>query len=54
MPREEIERFLVAWMNANAAGVARNISVATHSDTSLVLMAFDLRKLARDLAEHVT
>lgn len=50
---ERMHVWLVNWFNANAAGCAKNFNDVAHSDTSLVLMAFDLQKLARDMAEQM-
>jgi hypothetical protein len=50
---EQMETFLVQWMNKHAAGTARTVSFQQPSDTSLVLLAFDLKQLAKDLAVFV-
>lgn len=54
MTDKEMEVWLVQWFNRNGAGSCRIgphmfLSGAGSSDLSLVLMAFDLTKLAADL-----
>jgi hypothetical protein len=43
----EMRTWLINWFNLNAAGASRSQG----SDTELVLMAFNLNKLAWELAE---
>ena len=44
------ERWLVDWFNRNAAGGCKRAADGTFSDTGLVVQAFSLRDLARDLS----
>ena len=43
--------WLVLWFNHNAAGTSKCDEHGNNADTSLVLMAFDMGKLAKDLTE---
>ena len=53
MTEKEMVWWLATWFNKNGAGTAKagrpDSYGLTHSDTTLVLMAFDLSALARDL-----
>lgn len=50
MSEQEIRDYLTAWFNGNAAGRAKPSPIHPHADDlSIVLVAFDLNALARDL-----
>jgi hypothetical protein len=49
MSETQIRDYLVAWFNANAAGRAKPSAHPHVDDLSIVLVAFDLNALARDL-----
>ena len=48
-----VERWLVDWFNRNAAGGCKRAADGTFSNTELVVQAFNLKELARDLAVAV-
>jgi hypothetical protein len=49
---KQMHDWLVTWFNHNAAGDSRCDDHGDNSDTTLVLMAFNLQKLAKDLTEQ--